>query len=91
MRLVAKLVEKGRARWTAYGVELRDLEEEKTKMEIIIGILLLLLLFALVHKRSHPAAPKGWRGVLARPCPSCRTYINNRAAYCPHCAQPTGR
>jgi hypothetical protein len=57
---------------------------------IIIAGLLLLILFVVSSKRSHPAHVKGLAAVLARRCPSCRTPINRSASHCPHCAQPTG-
>lgn len=50
--------------------------------------LLLSLLFA--RRNKHPADVTGFSRLLARKCPSCRSVIDHRAAYCPHCTQPTG-
>jgi hypothetical protein len=63
---------------------------ENTMFEILLLIVIVVCLFGLIGKRSHPAHMKGLRAILARQCPSCRTPIPHNASYCPHCTQATG-
>jgi len=56
---------------------------------LVIGLLALILM--ALRKNQHPTKRTGLGLVLAsRKCPSCLVIINDRAAYCPHCGQPTG-
>lgn len=59
-------------------------------IEIILLIIVVVCLFGIIGKRSHPAHMKGFGAIFAERCPSCRTPISHRANHCPHCTQPTG-
>jgi predicted amidophosphoribosyltransferase len=58
-------------------------------IELFLLIVVVVCLFGLIGKRSHPTHMKGLRGITARQCPSCRTPISHNASYCPHCGQET--
>jgi hypothetical protein len=53
-------------------------------------IVILIIIAARGGGRRHPADPKGFGALFSKPCPNCRTRINDRARVCPHCNQPTG-
>jgi len=59
-------------------------------MEILL-VLIPFILIGLLFRRKKAVGLKGYRALMAVNCPNCRTPIDNRATYCPHCAQPTGR
>ena len=58
--------------------------------EIVVVVFVVVCIFAIAVKKSHPAQVKGLRALTAKHCPSCRTPIAGSATHCPHCAQPTG-
>jgi hypothetical protein len=60
-------------------------------MEILLLILIVVGIFCLVGKRSHPTHLKGWRAVFSQNCPNCKTPIRGSALFCAHCGQATRR